>query len=95
MAPATASPTRPLGTFPLRGVVPSVPAGDGSAAVLLEMMLTHVREHLADPRLQVNGACDQSRAAPRRPPPSPRRCASRPRITPTASPCAPRTTRYR
>ncbi|MFD1523497.1 helix-turn-helix domain-containing protein [Pseudonocardia yunnanensis] len=37
----------------LRGVVPSVPAGDGSAAVLLEMMLTHVREHLADPRLQV------------------------------------------
>ena len=37
----------------LRDVVPSVPGGDGSAAVLLEMMLVHVREHLADPRLQV------------------------------------------
>jgi AraC-like DNA-binding protein len=37
----------------LRDVVPSVPGGDGSAAVLLEMMMMHVREHLADPRLQV------------------------------------------
>jgi AraC-like DNA-binding protein len=37
----------------LRDVVPSVPGGDGSAEVLLEMMLRHVREHLADPRLQV------------------------------------------
>jgi AraC-like DNA-binding protein len=37
----------------LRDVVPSVPGGDGSAEVLLEMMLVHVREHLADPRLQV------------------------------------------
>ncbi|GAA3110160.1 hypothetical protein GCM10010464_86250 [Pseudonocardia yunnanensis] len=37
----------------LRDVVPSVPSSDGSAAVLLEMMLMHVREHLADPRLQV------------------------------------------
>ena len=37
----------------LRGVVPSVPGGDGSAAVLLEMMRTHVREHLADPDLRV------------------------------------------
>ncbi|NMH75791.1 helix-turn-helix domain-containing protein [Pseudonocardia xinjiangensis] len=37
----------------LRDVVPSVPGGDGSAEVLLEMMLMHVREHLADPRLQV------------------------------------------
>jgi AraC-like DNA-binding protein len=37
----------------LRDVVPSVPDGDGSAEVLLEMMLTHVREHLADPHLQV------------------------------------------
>jgi AraC-like DNA-binding protein len=37
----------------LRGVVPSVPGGDGSAAVLLEMMRTHVREHLADPDLRI------------------------------------------
>jgi AraC-like DNA-binding protein len=37
----------------LRDVVPSVPASEGSAEVLLEMMLMHVREHLADPNLQV------------------------------------------
>jgi AraC-like DNA-binding protein len=37
----------------LRGVVPSVPGGDGSAAVLLEMMRRHLREHLADPHLRV------------------------------------------
>ncbi|WP_433291593.1 helix-turn-helix domain-containing protein [Pseudonocardia sp. CA-142604] len=37
----------------LRDVTPSVPGSDGSAAVLLDMMLTHVREHLADPNLQV------------------------------------------
>ena len=37
----------------LRDVVPAVPGGDGPAEVLLEMMLVHVREHLADPHLQV------------------------------------------
>jgi AraC-like DNA-binding protein len=37
----------------LRDVIPSVPGCDGSAEVLLEMMLMHVREHLADPHLQV------------------------------------------
>jgi AraC-like DNA-binding protein len=37
----------------LRDVVPSVPGGDGPAGVLLEMMLTYVRKHLADPNLQV------------------------------------------
>ncbi|MFD1523167.1 helix-turn-helix domain-containing protein [Pseudonocardia yunnanensis] len=37
----------------LRDVVPSVPACDGSAEVLLEMMRRHVREHLADPHLHV------------------------------------------
>jgi AraC-like DNA-binding protein len=37
----------------LRDVVPSVPACDGSADVLLEMMRKHVREHLADPNLHV------------------------------------------
>ncbi|GAA3054805.1 hypothetical protein GCM10010464_19390 [Pseudonocardia yunnanensis] len=37
----------------LRDVVPSVPGCDGSAEVLLEMMRRHVREHLADPHLQV------------------------------------------
>ncbi|GAA1234562.1 hypothetical protein GCM10009608_82150 [Pseudonocardia alaniniphila] len=37
----------------LRDVVPSVPGGDGSAAVLLDMMRSHVREHLADPELRV------------------------------------------
>ncbi|GAA3043109.1 helix-turn-helix domain-containing protein [Pseudonocardia yunnanensis] len=37
----------------LRGVTPSVPRGDGSEEVLLEMMRTHVREHLADPDLRV------------------------------------------
>ncbi|GAA1203285.1 helix-turn-helix domain-containing protein [Pseudonocardia alaniniphila] len=37
----------------LRDVVPSVPGSDGSATVLLDMMLMHVREHLADPHLQV------------------------------------------
>jgi AraC-like DNA-binding protein len=37
----------------LRDVVASVPGGDGSAEVLLEMMLVHVRENLADPHLQV------------------------------------------
>jgi AraC-like DNA-binding protein len=37
----------------LRDVVPSVPGCDGSAEVLLEMMLRHLREHSADPNLQV------------------------------------------
>jgi AraC-like DNA-binding protein len=37
----------------LRGVTPSVPCGDGPEDVLLEMMRTHVREHLADPDLRV------------------------------------------
>ncbi|WP_433296941.1 helix-turn-helix domain-containing protein [Pseudonocardia sp. CA-142604] len=37
----------------LRDVVPSVPGCDGSAEVLLEMMLRHLREHSADPHLQV------------------------------------------
>jgi AraC-like DNA-binding protein len=37
----------------LRDVVPSVAGGDGPAEVLLDMMLMHVREHLADPHLQV------------------------------------------
>ncbi|MCH6164898.1 helix-turn-helix domain-containing protein [Pseudonocardia alaniniphila] len=37
----------------LRGVVSSVPGGDGSAAVLLDMMRTHIRKHLADPQLRV------------------------------------------
>jgi AraC-like DNA-binding protein len=38
----------------LRDVTPSVPGGDGSAGVLLEMMRMHVREHLADPDLRVS-----------------------------------------
>jgi AraC-like DNA-binding protein len=37
----------------LRDVGPAVTAADGSAAVLLDMMRLHVREHLADPRLDV------------------------------------------
>jgi AraC-like DNA-binding protein len=37
----------------LRDVTPSVPGGDGSEEVLLEMMRTHVRNHLADPELRV------------------------------------------
>jgi AraC-like DNA-binding protein len=37
----------------LRGVTPSVPGGDGPDGLLLEMMRTHVREHLADPHLRV------------------------------------------
>ena len=37
----------------LRDVTPSVPGGDGSAGVVLEMMRTHVRDHLADPELRV------------------------------------------
>jgi AraC-like DNA-binding protein len=37
----------------LRDVTPSVPDGDGPEEVLLEMMRTHVREHLADPQLRV------------------------------------------
>ncbi|GAA3095973.1 helix-turn-helix domain-containing protein [Pseudonocardia yunnanensis] len=37
----------------LRDVTPSVPGGDGSAGVLLDMMRTHIREHLADPQLRV------------------------------------------
>jgi AraC-like DNA-binding protein len=37
----------------LRDVTPSVPGGDGPEGVLLEMMRTHVREHLADPDLRV------------------------------------------
>ena len=38
----------------LRDLAPSVPGSDGSATVLLDMMLMHVREHLADPHLQVD-----------------------------------------
>jgi AraC-like DNA-binding protein len=37
----------------LRDVTPSVPGGTGAEDVLLEMMRTHVREHLADPDLRV------------------------------------------
>jgi AraC-like DNA-binding protein len=37
----------------LRDVTPSVPGGDGPEDVLLEMMRTHIREHLADPQLRV------------------------------------------
>ncbi|WP_433296784.1 helix-turn-helix domain-containing protein [Pseudonocardia sp. CA-142604] len=37
----------------LRDVAPSVPGGDGAVGVLLDMMRTHVRDHLADPRLGV------------------------------------------
>jgi AraC-like DNA-binding protein len=37
----------------LRDVTPSVPGADGSTGVLLDMMRTHVREHLADPGLRV------------------------------------------
>jgi AraC-like DNA-binding protein len=37
----------------LLDVVPSVPGGDGPEDVLLEMMRTHVRKHLADPDLRV------------------------------------------
>jgi len=37
----------------LRDVTPSAPGADGSADVLLEMMRTHVLEHLADPELRV------------------------------------------
>lgn len=38
----------------LRNVAPScVPGEDGSAGVLLDMMLMHVRDHLADPKLRV------------------------------------------
>jgi AraC-like DNA-binding protein len=37
----------------LRNVTPSVPGGDGSAQVLLDVMRMHVRAHLADPELRV------------------------------------------
>jgi len=37
----------------LRDVTPSVPGGTGAEDVLLKMMRTHVREHLADPELRV------------------------------------------
>jgi AraC-like DNA-binding protein len=37
----------------LRDVAPSVPGGDGPRQVILDMMRTHVRDHLADPRLRV------------------------------------------
>jgi AraC-like DNA-binding protein len=37
----------------LRDVTPSVPRGDGPEDVLLEMMRTHVRNHLGDPGLRV------------------------------------------
>ncbi|NMH75666.1 helix-turn-helix domain-containing protein [Pseudonocardia xinjiangensis] len=40
-------------TMALRDVTPSVPGGDGPEGVLLEMMRTHVREHLGDPDLRV------------------------------------------
>jgi AraC-like DNA-binding protein len=39
-------------TMALRDVTPSVPSGDGPEEVLLDMMRTHVREHLADPELR-------------------------------------------
>ncbi|WP_433287621.1 helix-turn-helix domain-containing protein [Pseudonocardia sp. CA-142604] len=37
----------------MRDVAPSVPGGEGSAGVLLDMMQAHVRDHLADPHLRV------------------------------------------
>jgi AraC-like DNA-binding protein len=37
----------------LRDVAPSVPSGNGSGGVLLDMMQAHIRDHLADPNLGV------------------------------------------
>ncbi|GAA3046397.1 hypothetical protein GCM10010464_08320 [Pseudonocardia yunnanensis] len=37
----------------LRNVAPSVPGGEASASVLLDMMRMHVRDHLSDPHLRV------------------------------------------
>jgi transcriptional regulator GlxA family with amidase domain len=37
----------------LRDVAPSLPGGEGSAGVLLDMMRVHIRERLADPNLGV------------------------------------------
>jgi AraC-like DNA-binding protein len=37
----------------LRDVTPSVPGGTGAEGVLLDVMRTHVRDHLADPELRV------------------------------------------
>jgi len=37
----------------LRDVTPSVPGGDGPEGVLLDMMQTHVREHLSEPHMRV------------------------------------------
>ena len=37
----------------LRDVAPSVPGGEGSAGVLLDMMRVHIRERLADPNLGI------------------------------------------
>jgi AraC-binding-like domain len=47
----------------LRDVTPSVPGGVGSAGVLLDMMRTHIREHLADPQLGV-AERDHARCVP-------------------------------
>ncbi|MGC5311819.1 helix-turn-helix domain-containing protein [Micromonospora zamorensis] len=41
-------------TMALRGRTPTVPDDQSAAAVLLGLMRTHIREHLADPRLTVN-----------------------------------------
>ena len=49
----------------LRDVAPSVPAGDGPEEVLLEMMRTHVREHLADPHLHVEELARRHRVSVR------------------------------
>ena len=40
-------------TMALRAATPSVPGGAGPDDVLLEMMRTHIRKHLADPDLRV------------------------------------------
>ncbi|GAA1239800.1 hypothetical protein GCM10009608_87860 [Pseudonocardia alaniniphila] len=37
----------------LRHVAPSVPGGNGPEKVVLDMMRTHVCEHLAEPHLRV------------------------------------------
>jgi AraC-like DNA-binding protein len=40
-------------TMALRGTTPAVPGDQSAGEVLLELMRTHIREHLADPRLTV------------------------------------------
>ena len=74
----------------LRDVTPSVPGGYDSTGVLLDMMMTHVRDHLADPRLRVEELARRHHVSVRRAYTLFERIGRRPVLTCAGSGCSQR-----